>query len=812
MASDQPAVAPSGPVFGRTDTVEALVRRLHAARDGSGGLTVLVADGGVGKSIVLRQLERTARAGGFGVVHGRALPTDLPQPFALLGDVLRSARELDRRDGEEEGSGDSPVLPMFLAPFESPSAAARTSPHATPEITREAEEADRLLSRLENPVERVQANRAALAGQLTDFLLQLSESRPLLIGLDDLAFADDPSLEFLVEFAQAARERRVAIVGTTVPLASAPARSQSQLERLVDAPETTRISLRAMAEPDVAEFVRWLLNGREPGRDAVMRWFTQTEGNPLFVEHLVRGSLGVGTSASSNERAGTDFEEVLRSRIHDLAESDSRVLVYAAVLGKEFDFPTLIRASGQEEERLSESLDRLVHGGILREKGGEVYEFVSERSRADIYAELTETRRRILHRKAAVAIEERADGPAATFELARQSYLGRDDSRSVEYNRRAADLAAASFAFESAVVHLERALESSRRLVPRDTGAELRLLIELGGVLNELGDFRRSEEVLLDAVARARAEPTLERELGLALLGLARTLYDLGRYGASRELATEAFHAMEQRRSERGLLVAHRVLGVDCWRLGDLDAAEGHHREAIRLAEGAGSASERGHALIDLANTLVGRGAERVAEATELYDRAAAMFAQTRDHSARARVLMNRALLAHNSGRMDEAVRDLAEAIEAAERGRSRMWIGYCHLNMAQFQAELKNVEAARRSLDRAVVQLAPLGDQLADQQATMARGMIAEVEQRFEDAQASYDSALASARELGLEPEIAEMQLRLGGLAVSRGDAPSARTWLDGAREAGLLRMRGDLAGRLEETEQRLRALPKAA
>jgi tetratricopeptide (TPR) repeat protein len=265
---------------------------------------------------------------------------------------------------------------------------------------------------------------------------------------------------------------------------------------------------------------------------------------------------------------------------------------------------------------------------------------------------------------------------------------------------------------------------------------------------------------------------------------------------------------MERLHSERGLLVAHRVLGVDSWRLGDLDAAEGHHREAIRLAEGAGSASDRGHALIDLANTLVGRGAERVAEATELYDRAAAMFAQTRDHSARARVLMNRALLAHNGGRMDEAVRDLAEAIEAAERGRSRMWIGYCHLNMAQFQAELGNVEAARRSLDRSVVQLAPLGDQLADQQATMARGMIAEVERKFDDAQLSYDAALAAARELGLGPEIAEMQLRLGGLAVSRGDPKAARTWLDGALEAGLLQLRGDLAGRLQETEERLRAL----
>ncbi|MCI4329584.1 MAG: tetratricopeptide repeat protein [Thermoplasmata archaeon] len=808
MASGADTLEPTAPIFGRTDTVEALVRRLHGARDGQGGLVVLVGEGGVGKSALLRNLERTAQSLGYAVVRGRALPTELPQPFALLGDVIRSAAETRPVDDDETVSGGS-VLPMFLAPFGAGSPPETISEAPAPGSRREAEEANRLLTRLENPVERVQANRAALFAQLTDFLLQLGEDRPLLVALDDLAFADDSSLEFLQQFGAATVESRVLVVGTTLPLATAPARSQTVLERLVDAPETTRISLRAMAEPDVAQFVRWLLNGRDPGRDAVMRWFTQTEGNPLFVEHLVRASMGFGTPPAASERHGVDFDAMLKARIQALGEDERRVLVHAAVLGKEFDFTTLVRASAQEEERLSESVDRLVHGGLLREKGGEVYEFVSERARADVYAELTETRRRILHRKAAIALEERTGTPAAIFELARQSYLGHDDSRAVEYNRRAADLASAAFAFDSAIVHLERALESARRVVPRDNGLELRLLIELGGVLCEFGDLHRSEEMLLDAVGRARSDAGRESELALSLLGLARTRSDQSRYGSSRELATEAFQVMERLHNARGLLVAHRVLGVDCWRLGDLDEAEGHQREAIRLAERSGSATERGHALIDLANTLVVRGAERVPEATELYDRAAEVFAQTHDHSARARVLMNRALLSHNSGRMVDAVRDMTTAIEAAERSRSRIWIGYCHLNMAQFQAELKNVPAARTSLDRAVAQLAPLGDQLADQQATMARGMIAEVEEKFDDAASAYAEALASARQLGLGPEIAEMQLRLGGLAVARKDPKVAREWFAGAREAGILELRGDLTGQLRALEARLAALP---
>jgi len=787
--------------------VETLVRRVHDARDGEGGFVVLVGESGVGKSVLLRHIERLARGLGYGVVHGRALPKDPPQPFALLGDVVRSAREAAPPPEDDDVAGGS-ILPMFLAPFQTQESGPPTGAAAPDVETKEAVEANRLLGRLESPVERVQADRAALFAQLTDFLLQLSTERPLLVSIDDLAFADDSSLEFFQQFAAVLGGTRVIVIGSSIPLANAPARVQTALERLVDAPETVRLSLRPMAEPDVASYVRWLLNGRDPGRDAVMRWFTQTEGNPLFIEHLVRASTGFGPAAVSTDRPSADFDAVLKGRIQALAETEKRVLVYAAVLGKEFDFATLIRASGQEEERLSESLDRLVHGGILREKGGEVYEFVSEPARADVYAELTETRRRILHRKAAAALEDNAGSSGLTFELARQSYLGHDDSRAVEYNRRAADLAAAAFAFDSAIVHLERSLECARRLVPRDSATELRLLIELGGVLQEFGDLRRSEEVLLDAVARARSEPGRESDLGLALLGLARTRSELSRYASSRELATEAFRVMDQLHNDRGLLVAHRVLGVDCWRLGDLDEAEAHQREAIRLAERMGSPTELGHGLIDLANTLVVRGAGRLAEAEKLYDRAASVFAQTHNHSARARVLMNRALLAHNAGRVDDAVRDMKEAITAADRSRSRIWIGYCELNMAQFEAERKNVVEARRALDRAVAQLAPLGDQLADQQATMARGMIAEVEGKFDDAQTSYSDALVLARELGLGPEIAEMQLRLGGLAVARGDAATARTWFDGARKAGLVELRGDLAGQLKVLEERLAAL----
>ncbi|MGI0132211.1 MAG: ATP-binding protein [Thermoplasmata archaeon] len=783
------------PLFGRDDVLDEILRALDAARDGGGRALFLVGQGGVGKTTVLRAAARAARSKGFRVLSSRALPVDLPEPFYLIKALVR---ESEREQAERRATSLEPptALPLFVAPYDDEVPSTPPPTGSVPETSEAAQEALRLIGRLSNPTERVDSSRSSLFGRLSDFFLRLTAHAPIVLAIDDLHFASDSSLEFLREFLPLIESSRIVIVATVSPASEAPERTSPALEALRGLPNAAAIPIRAMSEVELGQFVRWLLHGRDPGRETLMRWFTQTEGNPRFVEHLVRGTTGLGGAAAPlGEGVELDFAEVLRARIRGLGEPEMRVLVYGAVLGHEFDFASLTRACGQEEERLSESLDRLVHQGILREQGGEVYEFVSESARSDIYAQLTDTRRRILHRKAAQAIEARGTlSSTAVYELARQFYLARDDVKALEYNRRAADLSAEAFAFDTAVVFLERAVESSRRLPDRDLATELRLLIELGRYLDELGELRRSEEIFLDAVARARFETARATELALALLGLAQTRSDLSEYASARSLASEAFRILERQGNQRGLLAAHRVLGVAAWRMGDLSVAERHQRAELEIAEREGTPSDRGHAMIDLANTFILGGPARVPEALALYERAAAVFASGEDHSAHARVLMNRALLHHNAGRMPAAVADMQEALRAAERSHSRIWIGYCSLNMAQLRAEEHDPTAARRELTRATSLLEPLGDQLAHQQSVMIGGMIAEEEKDYGAGETAFAEALRLAQQLSLGAEIAEMCFRLARLAFLRGDREGARRFLGDADRAGFTRLRGDL------------------
>ncbi len=806
MATRASASGQAKPLFGRAEIREAALHHLEQAKGGSGGCVLLVGEGGVGKSTLLRTLVHDARERGFQVLEGVALPVDPPQPFGLVQELIRSLRNSPPalQPPEETTAG----LPLLLAPVKEDLLLRPAGPTAFYDARVGADSEDRLLDLMAGPAERIEESRLELHDRVTTFLTELSARAPLLIAIDDVQFADDSSFQFLREFVRALADRRILVLATTMPESEAPTRTAAFLSALSETPGVARISVRPLAENELPDYVRWLMGGHEASREAIVRWFTQTEGNPLFVEQLVRGSMGIGPAppVPRPEAGIRDLEDVLRDRVRSLSEADRRVLVYGAVLGKEFDFPTLLAAAGVDEEQLAEALDRLVRGGLLREIGGEVYEFVREAVRAEAYAGLTETRRRILHRKAALAIEQGARAPGgAVFELARQFYLAHDETKALDYNRRAAQLATAAYAYDAAIVHLQRALECARRLPHRDPATELRLMIELGRILDEFGDLHRSEEVLRDAVARARTDPSREPDLGLALLWLARDLQNKGLNAEARGLAQEAFGIFQRRGNQRGILVSHRVLGAASMRLGDFDDAERHNREEVQLAEKEGDASERGHSLIDLANTLVRMGPGRTEEALHLYDEAGSVFAQSKDYAALARVYMNRSLVFESVQRMEEAIRDISLAGEAAERSGSRVWMGYCALNEAQLRAEVGQVDRGRAAIARARHLLEPLGDQLADEQITMIEGILAQTGRRFDEARERYEAALQKAEELKLKPDAVEMKLRLASLAVERGELEEARGHLQSAMNDGLVTLRSDLTPLREQVERAL-------
>ena len=766
------------PLFGRSEVLEEVERALDEVGTPRGKAVFLVGREGTGKSVILDEATVRAESRGFQPVRARALPGELGEPFRLVRDLL--------------AAGGAEVHGLTSG---APRASAEGAPEEAGEPAGSEDDLEHLLAPLGRPsVEGLGAALQATRVRFLERFAELARRRPVAVLVDDAHLADSGSLDFLEALAREGPPRGIAVVATIDPGPALPPRNRPAFGRWTTDAAFKAIEVRPFSSAEIAEFGTWLRDGVAPSPEDVLRWTAETEGHPQFVELLVRTASGAGRPAARDGEPAEDLTAALLARARALDEVDRRVLTYASVLGREFDFARLRATVDLAEERLSEAVDRLVRGGILRERGGEVYEFASEEFRASLYSGVTETRRAILHRRVARALEAR--GGTSDFELARHYYLGRDDPKAIEYGVRAAEQAAAAYAFDAALSLLRQALEAEGRLPKRDPRLEVRLRTEAGRLMDEAGDLAGAEQELSAAVAVARGEAEFDLPLGRALLGLAWTRVERSDYAAAEPLALEAAASLERSGTPRDLFAAHRVLGTLYWRRSDLDLAERHQRAALAIAERDGTPREHGHALIDVANTLLPRGPQYVETTLELYGQAAALFAKEDDPNASARVLMNRAVLEYRIARVDDAMRDIGLALDAAERSRSPIWIGYCLLNASHWRAELGETELARQLNERADRTLEPTGDRLARQQLQMIRGIIAEKERRFDDAEREYAQSLANARWMGLKGEVTEMLFRRAHLAWVRGDPAGARLLLAEARANGLDALRSDLTG----------------
>jgi tetratricopeptide (TPR) repeat protein len=779
-------------LIGRTEVLEGAERLFEGLRAGRGGGLLLRGPGGMGKTEALRACAIRAHALGLRVLSSRAVPSELPSPYSLLAGF----RPWDSERGGRPSPGIFPVPALLSHP-------ADLSPERLSTGTVPGE-----MEALLPPIAPTAAGRLGTARgeqlvRLVDGIVDRTREGPLLLAIDDLTLADGASLEVVRRLGERLDDVPLGILGTVGTEAPAQASTRSQLERFARLPAVRTIELRPLTVEELAEFASLILDGGRPTIEEVVRWHAETDGNPLVVEQLLLGSDRFeGSDRFLRERL-VNLVESVRGRAQGLPPPVRRVLAYATVLGREVAPKHLVAATGLAPGAIDEALDALLRVGILRRRDGPACEFVSEEARGALYAEMTETRRRILHRRVAAALEASGDG--SDTELARHFYLGRDDAKAIEYNVRASRAAARALAFETAIAHLQRVLGVERRSPSPDRRREIRTLTEIGRLSDELGELGRSESALIEAVALAPADPALDPERGRALLGLATTRLDRGEFQSAQALATEAHPLLERSGTPADRLAARRVLGAVAWRVGDLPRAEVHQRAALALAEQSGTPLERGHAMIDLANTLVERGPDQFPAALGLYAKAAALFAQGDDHGARARVEMNRACLEFWVGRNDEALRDIEQALREAERSRSPIWIGYCLLNRAQWEAQLGRPDDAERSLEQAEQATHLLGDRLVEEQIAMTRGMICEARERPADAREQFERALGLARELGLIGEIPELLVRSARLLLRAGEVAEARRRLTEARGLGLVEVRSDLGPVLRELDRAL-------
>ncbi len=770
------------PAFvGRLEAVEALRRRYEDARAGRGGVTLLVGDTGVGKSTLVAELVPEMRARGIRVLVGRAAAADAPPPFALLRAALEGARApsagTDAAVGPELAGR---VLIGFAPGFDE---------LATPPVGVE----ERILAALGAPDELPEGRRETLwqriAGQFLEFLRQ----GPTALVLEDLHRADDPSLDAVEFLARQLHDQALWVLATVRPYPELPAARRGRLEEFERTTSAHRIALPPFSSEEVAQFLRHREPEREFSSEEIARRYSETGGNPLLLQQLDRRLPRRGPGPPPDEAPASPAP----GRALEVGEEEERILAVAAVVGPEVPFELLLRASGEDEERLAETVDRLVGRGFLLERPGERLLFSSDRVRGELYGRLTESRRRLLHRRVGEALEATgvAD-PATIYALAHHFYLGRVDDRSLRYGRAAAGIAAAAHSPLDARRHLERALESFRRLTPDDWAGETELVLELAEQTDFAGELEEAETLLRRHLARPGLAERIPAPLrALAETYLARIQTDRGSWRSAEEVTSRllATEGLDERSPV--LLILRHLRGEALFYQGRYAEALAEHDEELRVARLTGNARAvaLGQARRASVLAMVGQADGALAEGREAARTLEALGDLRGASHAHLFVGVVTAGLRGSPSSLEESIAEFGEATRLAEAAHDPRRVGWSLFNAADVLRADRRFEEALRANGRARETLERVGDRFGLVQTMIVAGKIALDQGELDRAATELEAAFRLVRELNVPADEVDVVLRLGQLALARGDLAAVRERIEELERLDLPTLRPD-------------------
>ncbi len=286
----------------------------------------------------------------------------------------------------------------------------------------------RPLPRLEEPDQA----RFRLFDAITSFLLNVAHRQPVVLILDNLHWADRPSLLLLEFVAREIAAARLLVVGTyrDVEL-SRQHHLFHTLGELTREPLFRRLLLGGLSREDIDRFMA-LATGIAPPQALLEAVYRQTEGNPLFMTEVVRllvqegiltqegiskfpmlsgatrGTVPQGSVQDVRVRIPDGVREVIGRRLNRLSEQCNQTLTIAAVMGREFrleELACLVDDVPQEDvlALLEEAEQERIIEGLPGALGH--YQFSHALIRETLYDELTTARQMRLHAHIARALE-----------------------------------------------------------------------------------------------------------------------------------------------------------------------------------------------------------------------------------------------------------------------------------------------------------------------------------------------------------------------------------------------------------------------
>jgi DNA-binding CsgD family transcriptional regulator/tetratricopeptide (TPR) repeat protein len=729
----------SSTFVGRSVELAELEAVLSDAAAGRPSLAFVAGDSGVGKTRLLDEVAKRAKASGARILSGDCV--ELGEGELPYAPIVAALRALTRAQ--------DPVLAELPAPVRA-------------ELTTLMPELDS--ASLGEPADA--AAQVRLFEALLWLLNRLGQDQPVLLAIEDLHWADRATRSFIAFLGRSLCRERVVVVATyrsdelhrRHPLRPLLA----ELERDVRA---RRIELRPLTRDELALLVRDIL-GAPPSDEVVERVFGRSEGHPLFVEELLAASLdGRGALPPT-------LRDALMVRVERLSADAQEVLRVLAV-GQRLDDELLGEVTGLEIAALHEALRDAVANHIVAVGAEGRYLFRHALLREVVHDDLLPGERAALDLRLARALEARAEraglGVYLAAAIAHHYASAGDQPAALRASVRAADAAESVHAYGQAADLLERAVGLFDRVADPEAvaGADRTELLARAAEARQLdGDTVRQEALAGAALALIdeRADP---RRAVRVLETLQHAQWHLSR--ADEAVAT-AEHALAllppgEISRERGSL-----LNIRATRLmlrGKHTSAVTAAREALEVAEALGDLNLRGRALNALGSSQMMLG--EVDEGAALLREALELVLEEGSAKYRSVAYVNLADALHLAGRLREAQAVVDEGFQGA-LGPNDEWLAILRAELAIEAGEWDEAERMLGDIRRRLVGTVLVNLDLRRAQLALGRGDHASARSWLDEAGAIGTDMMAEPQFSGVLGALrAELERREGDLDAAR-------------------------------------------
>ncbi len=482
---------------GRDDHLAALVAAWDAAGSEPGplGLVALSGESGIGKTTLAAELAVRAYASGAQVLYGRWDEGRVADYAALAGALDRYAAQCPRGILAGDLAGHRDVVARLLP---------RLGNARTPLVGDPTTEQRRL------------------AEALTAWLARMAARRPVLVVLDDVQWADAPSLDVLEQVVEAL-DARVLVVAT-LRVERDAADPLAPLGELARAPGLVHVPLGGLSPTNVEQLVGSTLGRPVADEEAggVARLHDETAGNPLYLGAVLHhlGPDPVAALEELSDRLPAEVHDVIRWRLDALPAATVRALEVGAVAGGEARADLVAAVLGDDPDSVASALDVAREAGVAHDlvggaRGVGLSHGVVRRCLLD---DLDPERTRRLHARLADELAARAAGRESEAMVVAHHYLeaGDDVEVALAWARRGAQEALRRSRNEAAVDLLSRAVAFHDRAGDDPTLA-VYLRLELAAAHDRARDYTARDARYREAADRADALGDVELFVEAAL-------------------------------------------------------------------------------------------------------------------------------------------------------------------------------------------------------------------------------------------------------------------------------------------------------